>query len=43
MTWGAGLDGPGIPEPGLKPNQLRLEVGVVFQKRPLVAEARPPI
>jgi hypothetical protein len=31
-----------IPEPGLKRNQLRLEVGVVFQKLPLAGEARPP-
>ena len=27
---------------GLKRNQLRLEVGVVFQKLPLAGEARPP-
>jgi len=37
-----GLDGPGIRKPGAKRNLLRLEVGEVFQKRPLAAGARPP-
>jgi hypothetical protein len=42
MTRKRELDSPGIPEPGPKRNQLRLEVGVVFQKWRLAAEARLP-
>ena len=41
VSGSVGLDGPGVPGPGLKRNRLRLEVGVVFQKLPLAGEARP--